>query len=484
MQATPSPVLGPMPLAAGPLPTTASGKGLLVPGPAAAAASPGLNFGGLPQQVLQQYAAANMAVMQDTNSSQAAAAGAGIPGNTAGVLPPVPELSLGMGPPASAMPAQGPVLQEQFSNPGLRSPAWMQNPAAAQSSAQQVQQQSQAVAAQQQQASGTSTRPPAVAAGAQGAAQPPGSNATPKTPAIPSAFAALAAQPISANDSPQEPHESTPTAQTASPSPAPAAAGTGAGAGAGISGAPAPRGPGNSGLTSSGLGSSLQHSRSSGVSWLPPLSGRKRSHAAASGATDSTSGRAPTSAAAPAGPGSQPQAAPASQLSADMERLLNAAGFNPSPSLSTFPSMGLFMDTVSPAAAAGGAGSSLLRPSTAPNRTASAGLSRLLSLDLASLLRGTSMFPTPGAIPGVQGAGAGGAVGGSAGALASLDVTFKVEDDGLPTPHAAAAAEAMMALGDPVLGSLPDLGAAAAGTSGAAAAAGAGGGAGAGGTGA
>jgi hypothetical protein len=462
---------------------TASGKGLLMAAPAATGNPAGLNLTGLPQQLLQQYAAANMAALQEASASQAAVqAAAGV------VLPHAPELSLGMGPPpalqqqqaimgapaqaaaaaagggVSTMAAQTP-LQEPVGSSGFGNPAWMQNSPAAQSPmhppAQQQQQlqlrhssaaaQQASPAAQQQQQQQMATthgRPPTAP---QSSREAPGS-ATLKTPPLPSAFAALAAQPITANDASQEgtPPAAAPATASASPAPPPAAA-----AGSSGTGAAAAKGSGNSGNASSGLGSSLQHSRSSGVSWLPPLSGRKRSYAIASGGVDSINGRVPTSAAAPAGPSHQ--SAPTSQLSADMERLLNAAGFNPSPSLSTFPSMGLFVDTVSPAAAAGGAGGSLLRPGTAPTRTASAGLSRLLSLDLASLLRGTSMFPTPGAIPGVQGMGSGCGGGGSAGGLGVLDVSDRVDDDGLPTPHAAAAAEGLMALGDPMLGSLPDL---------------------------
>jgi hypothetical protein len=480
LQASPSPVLGPLPqLAGGPLPVTASGKGLLMPGPASTGNPAGLNLTGLPQQLLQQYAAANMAALQEASGSQAAVQAA-----AAGVLPPAPELSLGMGPPPplqqqqqammgapaqaaaaggmSTMAAQTP-LQEPVGSCGFGSPAWMQNSTAAQSPlhppAQQQQQQQlmqspaaaqQASPAAQQQQQQMATMPGRPPPAPQSSREAPG-RPTPKTPAIPSAFAALAAQPITASEASQEgtPPAAAPTASASTAPPSAAAAGPSGAAAA------AARGPGNSGNASSGLGSSLQASRSSGVSWLPPLSGRKRSYALASGGVDSTAGRAPTSAAAPAGPNNP--SAPTSQLSADMERLLNAAGFNPSPSLSTFPSMGLFVDTFSPAAAAGGAGGSLLRPGTAPTRTASAGLSRLLSLDLASLLRGTSMFPTPGAIPGVQGMGAGGGEG-AGGGLGVLDVSHvKVEDDGLPTPHAAAAAEGLMALGDPMLGSLPDL---------------------------
>lgn len=100
------------------------------------------------------------------------------------------------------------------------------------------------------------------------------------------------------------------------------------------------------------------------------------------------------------------------------------------------------------------------------NRSASAGLSRLLSLDLASLLRGTSLLAPlgPSAVgdgdSGGNGAAAGGAGGGVfEGLIASLRVQQggKVDVEGdVATPHSAAAAAGLMALADSKLGERGD----------------------------
>jgi hypothetical protein len=83
--------------------------------------------------------------------------------------------------------------------------------------------------------------------------------------------------------------------------------------------------------------------------------------------------------------------------------------------------------------------------------TAAAGLSRLLSLDMAALLRGASVLQPGGA--GSAGAGAAGAgrawpAGAGAGRAAWQGAG---DDDGLATPHATAAAESLMALSDPLM---------------------------------
>jgi hypothetical protein len=524
-----------MPLSA--LAPSPAGKGLIVASPAAPIAAAGIpmSLGGVPTQLLQHYAAANAMAAQQAAASAAAGAmqplqqqqqqaAAAVPAVSS--LPPVPELSLGLSSQqqsagmlggtaaAAAMPAPG-TLQHIPSSSSFQSPSWMQGsagnlpptPAAQQQCMQPpqpvgTQQGFSASAAQQQQQQQAATpmrQPPSPAASAGGVGGGNSSGAQvstiPRTPAIPSAFAALAAQPITASEG----QETTPPPQAAQQQqPGPA--------GPSLSAAAAARGLEPSGGNSSGLGSSLQQSRS--LSWLPPLSGRKRSYMTLSDRSPPGSRAAGSAAAAPAGPPSH--TAPTSQLSADVERLLNSAGFNPSlpgpmrdaPSLTAFPSMSLFVDTVSPAAAAGGGtGAALLgsqypsssgRPSSAPHRAASAGLSGLMSLDLASLLRGTSMFPNhpvsappaPAAASGTHarggaGGGAGGGDGGHHGGgggevfggTSELQLRYmagtKVDDDGLPTPHAAAAAEAMMALSDPMLGSLPDIGAGSAAAAGA-----------------